>query len=47
MMTMAHSLVANDVFFFFQEDLITFVDTRTYKIVAEEQFKFEVRLLAS
>lgn len=25
-----------------KEDLITFVDTRTYKIIAEEQFKFEV-----
>jgi len=25
-----------------KEDLISFVDTRTYKIIAEEQFKFEV-----
>ena len=30
--------------FCFQEDLITFVDARTYKSRCDEQFRFEVRL---
>jgi len=25
-----------------KEDLLTFVDSRTYKIISEEQFKYEV-----
>lgn len=28
--------------FFYQEDLITFIDARTYKARCDEQFKFEV-----
>ena len=31
--------------FFYQEDLITFIDARTYKARCDEQFKFEVSVL--